>query len=300
MPAKRPALTGLTIQRRDDQAPPPDESPFALSTTVSPDAILLPPEAAELDPEAQASARRFLTFRRRTGEALEGAARELYQQRARLKPLGQWHLYLRVVNCGQDVAERLCNIYERGQQIAAFAEKVRAGFFNQSVAAILARESTPPEALNWALALPEPPEVDEVLNHLKPERPARKAGKAAQSPQAGAPSSAEPYANSAMSGVGAASKDAEMYGIEAGAWPNVEVPGSNGAAELATAPFERATVIAPLGAQTRSLIAQLTEQIRGYSTQPTTLSGDDWNSLAGLLDALRELEATLQRQPFTA
>jgi hypothetical protein len=286
MPAKRPALTGLTIQRRDDQAPPPGESPFALSTTVSPDAILLPPEAADLDPEAQASARRFLTFRRRTGEALEGAARELYQQRARLKPLGQWHLYLRVVNCGQDVAERLCNIYERGQQIAAFAEKVRAGFFNQSVAAILARESTPPEALNWALALPEPPEVDEVLNHLNPERPARKAGKAAQSPKAGAPPPTEPQANLVMSGVGAS--------------PNVEVPRGNGAAELATAPFERATVIAPLGAQTRSQIAQLTEQIRGYTAQPTTLSGDDWNALTGLLDALRELEAALQGQPFMA
>src|SRR5438105_9847705 len=89
---KKTKLTTLMRQRGSD-APASDAEPsvsivpggapplYPLSTAAAPDAIELPPEAAQLVPLLQQIARNYITARRRTGESLLESARWLNEAR---------------------------------------------------------------------------------------------------------------------------------------------------------------------------------------------------------------------------
>src|SRR5207249_82788 len=70
-----------------------------------------------------------------------------------------------------DTAERLLNIHSQAMQNPQFAESVGTNWIGQSVAALLARPSTPSEVVDEVLASPEPPTVTEVQKKIRRSRP---------------------------------------------------------------------------------------------------------------------------------
>lgn len=135
------------------QAAPTQGQIYQLSTTVKP--TELPPEAQALGPQLYEIARKYVGARRRSGEALLEAARWLSDAR-RIAEEGTWYLFLQVTGTNRDVAERLLNIHLLAARRPDFAAAVIEGRLNQSVAALLARPSTPQTALDVVLAEQEP------------------------------------------------------------------------------------------------------------------------------------------------
>jgi len=191
MASKKPNLLE-NVQRiaaRPAQTPQEDRSPtipYPISTRASdPD---LPPQAGMLSDRLQMIAREYIGARRRSGESLLDAARWLSEARAEAQR-GEWQVFLEATNTSDDTAERLLNIHTQAMQNPQFAESVRTNWIGQSVAALLARPSTPPEIVGEVLASPEPPTVAEVQRKIRQGRqapaapePARDLGEA-QNPQ---------------------------------------------------------------------------------------------------------------------
>lgn len=138
---------------RPQQAAPAQGQIYQLSTTVKP--TELPPEAQALGPQLYEIARQYVGARRRSGEALLEAARWLSDAR-RIAEEGTWYLFLQVTGTNRDVAERLLNIHLLAARRPDFAAAVIEGRLNQSVAALIARPSTPHDALDVILAEQEP------------------------------------------------------------------------------------------------------------------------------------------------
>lgn len=152
------------LQRPREQVVAPQAPAYELSTTqpvtAAPTAPL-PPEAAELNPGLRELALRYIGARRRFGEALLEACRCMSEARNQAEE-GQWYLFLKVTGTSPDMAEAQINIHLRAQQYPSFAEKIRSGWLNQTVASELARASTPPEVLARLLEAPTPPKVADV------------------------------------------------------------------------------------------------------------------------------------------
>jgi hypothetical protein len=91
----------------------------------------------------QALAERYLTARRRSGEALLEAALALAEARA-LARHGEWYRFLAVTRTSAATAERLLNIHRLARENLQFAGFVRDNWVGVSVAGLLARPSTPP------------------------------------------------------------------------------------------------------------------------------------------------------------
>ena len=162
--AKKP-LTITAPERPAPAATPKSAQPiYELSTVTldeAPSSVALPPEAAMLTDQLRELAVRVLGARRRLGDALLDACRWLSEARAAAEE-GQWYVFLRVTGTSPDSAENLLNIHARVRQNTAFAEKIRSGWLNQTVAGELAKPATPPEVLQQLLERAEPPRVVDV------------------------------------------------------------------------------------------------------------------------------------------
>lgn len=173
------------IAARPAHAPQEDRSPtvaYPISTRAGDQE--LPTLAGTLSERMQEIARQYIGARRRSGEALLEAARWLSEARAEAQH-GEWSVFLEATNTSDDAAERLLNIHTQAMQNPQFAESVRTNWIGQSVAALLARPSTPPEIVGEVLASPEPPTVAEVQKKIRQTRrsapaaePARDLGEA--------------------------------------------------------------------------------------------------------------------------
>jgi hypothetical protein len=169
--------------QKDDRQPTID---YPISTrTADPE---LPAQAGMLSERLQDLARQYLGARRRSGEALLEAARWLSEARAEAQH-GEWQTFLEATNTSDDTAERLLNIHRQAMQNPQFAEAVRTNVIGQSVAALLAQSSTPPEIVAEVLDSPEPPSVAQVQKKIRHARqvpatpqPVRDLGKV-QNPQ---------------------------------------------------------------------------------------------------------------------
>lgn len=142
--AKKQQLTIKAPERPVSTAPVRPAQPiYELSTNVldaAPTSVALLPEADTLSEQLRELAVRFIGARRRVGEALLEACRYMSEARAAAEE-GQWYVFLRVTGTSPDSAETLLNIHIRASQHAAFAEKIRSGWLNQTVAGELAKPS---------------------------------------------------------------------------------------------------------------------------------------------------------------
>jgi hypothetical protein len=91
----------------------------------------------------QALAERYLSARRRSGEALLEAAQALAAARD-LARYGEWYRFLELTQTSASTAERLLNIHRLAHENLQFAGFVRDSWVGVSVAGLLARPSTPP------------------------------------------------------------------------------------------------------------------------------------------------------------
>jgi hypothetical protein len=153
---KKTDAQGATQDAAPAQQPAAQGPIYQLSTTVR--SAELPPEALALGEQLYEIARRYVGARRRSGEALLEAARWLSEAR-RIAEEGSWYLFLQVTGTNRDVAERLLNIHLLAARRPDFESAVIQGRLNQSVAALLARPSTPHSALDAILAEAEPVSV---------------------------------------------------------------------------------------------------------------------------------------------
>jgi hypothetical protein len=101
------------------------------------------PTTTTLSQPLQALAARYLTARRRSGEALLEAAQALAEARA-LARHGEWYRFLEATQTSAATAERLLNIHRLAHENLQFAGFVRDNWVGVSVAGLLARPSTPP------------------------------------------------------------------------------------------------------------------------------------------------------------
>lgn len=145
----------------------PAEGIYPLSTSVRSDE--LPVEAEGLGKQLHQIARRYLAARRRSGEALLEAARHISEAR-QIAEEGTWHLFLQVTKTSEDMAERLINIHLLASRRPDFEAAVIHGRLNQSVAALLARPSTPPTAVDEVLTSSVSPSVADVQRLLRVAR----------------------------------------------------------------------------------------------------------------------------------
>jgi hypothetical protein len=139
--------------------------PAALSTQAD-----LPERAGALPEPLQVIARQYIGARRRSGEALLEAARWLTEAK-RIAKHGEWHIFLEATGTSDDTAERLLNIHIQAMQNPQFADAIARNWLSQSAAALLARESTPPELVDEILAAPEPPTKAGIEARLRTSRP---------------------------------------------------------------------------------------------------------------------------------
>lgn len=124
---------------------------------------------SDLTTELQGIARRYLTARRRSGESLLEAARWLSKAREQAAH-GEWQVFKRVTGTSDDTAERLLNIYAMAQQIPDFAEAVANDWIGQTAASILARPSTPAQAIDAVLQCDQPPSLTDVRRIIRQSR----------------------------------------------------------------------------------------------------------------------------------
>jgi len=159
------------IAGKQVQAPKDDRQPsinYPISTRAP--APELPAQAGALSERLQEIARQYIGARQRSGEALLDAARYLNEARAEAQH-GEWQGFLEATGTSDDAAERLLNIHRQAMQNPQFAESIRTNWIGQSVAALLARPSTPPEVVAEVLESPTPPSVAEVQKKLRQSQP---------------------------------------------------------------------------------------------------------------------------------
>ncbi|NJO81867.1 MAG: hypothetical protein HC828_03190 [Blastochloris sp.] len=142
-----------------------DAMPYALSTQTAISDVLDHPQAEALSVQLQDLARRYMGARRRSAEALLETARWLQEART-LAEQGEWYTFLEVTGTSHDLAERLLNIHRATEQYPQFRAAVLRGHLNQTVAALLARPSTPPEAIEQLVERETPPRVTDVRQVL--------------------------------------------------------------------------------------------------------------------------------------
>jgi hypothetical protein len=113
----------------------------------------------------QALAERYLTARRRSGEALLEAVQALAEARA-LARYGEWYRFLEITRTSASTAERLLNIHRLVRENLQFAGFVRDNWVGVSVAGLLARPSTPPIVIARVTAGEIAPTVDAVQSAI--------------------------------------------------------------------------------------------------------------------------------------
>lgn len=158
-----------------DPAPVAAQPSYDISTTSladTPDTMPLPPDAAALPPPLRELALRYLGAKRRIGDALLESAKWMSAARD-LAEEGQWYVFLQVTQTSPDSAEMLINIHVRAAHSPVFANAIRRGWFNQTVAGELARPSSPPELVDQLLQREHPPRVADVKRARREQQQSR-------------------------------------------------------------------------------------------------------------------------------
>ncbi len=150
-----------------DGAAPTQPAIYQLSTSALPSE--LPTEAEALGAPLYELARRYVGARRRSGEALIEACRWLNDAR-QIAEEGTWYLFLRVTETSEDVAERLLNIHLLASRHPSVEAGIINGRINQSVAALLARPSTPSEVIEEVLTDSAPLSVATIQRSIRAAR----------------------------------------------------------------------------------------------------------------------------------
>jgi hypothetical protein len=153
-------VKNLASQQKDEAQPSID---YPVSTQAAEEPVV---HASMLSSHLQEIARLYVQARRRSGEALLEAARWLHEARAEAKH-GEWAIFLEATATSADTAERLINIHDQAMQNPRFAEAISNNWMGQSVAALLARPSTPPEVVEQILEEGQPVSVSEVRQRIK-------------------------------------------------------------------------------------------------------------------------------------
>ena len=135
--------------------------PFQVSIQAQDHALELPAQAEGLSEKLQDLARHYIGARHKTGVALLESARWLSEARVQAQH-GEWQLFLEATGTSADMAERLLNIHTLAMHNPHFAESVARNWLGQSAAALLARPSTPPAAIDAVLAGDAPPDTASV------------------------------------------------------------------------------------------------------------------------------------------
>ncbi len=176
MSSNQSRLKGMLGAGEPTAAPPPIQKgmPFQVSTAARPTEPDLPAQIGELSTPLQEIARRYVGARRRSGEALLEAARWLTEAR-NTAAHGEWQVFLDTTNTSADSAERLLNIHATAMQNPQFADAVARNWLGQSVAALLARPSTPPEVLAEVLGQATAPRIEGVRDTITQARESHKA-----------------------------------------------------------------------------------------------------------------------------
>lgn len=175
MSSNRRRLKGMLGSDEPGASPAPVQKgpAFHLSTTAVGETEL-PPQLDSLRAPLQEIARRYLGARRRSGEALLEAARWLAEARTAAAH-GEWQSFLDATGTSADTAERLLHIHITAMQNPQFADAIARNWLGQSVAALLARPSTPPEVIDEALKQPNSPSIAAVEQAI-----ARRRGRTSQ------------------------------------------------------------------------------------------------------------------------
>lgn len=171
--ANKQRLQGLitTPTTPTEPAPNSGQTPaYPIGRLPQPDDLALPPQIGILSTALQVLAQKFIGARRRSGEALLEAARWLYDARTQAKH-GEWGIFLEATGTSDDAAERLLNIHTLAMSDQRFADAVARNWLSQSVAADLARPSTPSEALQTLLDAEHPPSRADAQQAIKRARP---------------------------------------------------------------------------------------------------------------------------------
>lgn len=153
-------VKNIATQQKEEPQPNID---YPISTQA---AEAEPVNTSMLSTHLQEIARLYVQARRRSGEALLEAARWLHDARAVAKH-GEWSIFLEATATSSDTAERLINIHEQAMLNPRFAEAISNNWMGQSVAALLARPSTPPEVVEQILEDGEAVSVSEVRQRIK-------------------------------------------------------------------------------------------------------------------------------------
>jgi hypothetical protein len=156
---------GKGTQTNADTRQPTIDYPISTRTADT----VLPIAAGVLSERLQEIARQYIGARRRSGEALLEAARWLSEARAEAQH-GEWYVFLDATSTTEDTADRLLNIHSQAMENPQFAEAVRSNWIGQSVAALLARPSTPPEVIADVLNADVPPKVADVEQKVRQAR----------------------------------------------------------------------------------------------------------------------------------
>jgi hypothetical protein len=123
------------------------------------------PTTTTLSQPLQALAERYLTARRRSGEALLEAAQALAEARA-LAHHGEWYRFLQATQTSAATAERLLNIHRLAHENLQFAGFVRDNWVGVSVAGLLARPSTPPVVIERVTTRQIAPMIEAVQSAI--------------------------------------------------------------------------------------------------------------------------------------
>jgi hypothetical protein len=157
-------------------------TPFQVSVVVAAAEPDLQGSIGELSAPLQEIARRYVGARRRSGEGLLEAARWLAEAR-NIAAHGEWQVFLDATATSADSAERLLNIHTMAMQNPQFADAVTRNWLGQSVAALLARPSTPPDVVADVLGQAAAPNVEDVRGAISRSRGSRRVKEAGQNPQ---------------------------------------------------------------------------------------------------------------------
>jgi len=139
---------------------------FTVGQRADLDGTALPAQAGALPEPLQVIARNYIGARRRSGEALLDMCRWLNEAHELAKH-GEWKIFLEATSTSDDTAERLLNIHRLAMANTQYADAIARNWLTQSTAALLARESTPPELVDQALSAPEPPTKRQIESSIR-------------------------------------------------------------------------------------------------------------------------------------
>ncbi len=278
------------------QEPEQREESYELSVHRPSDEMLLSPEASTLNAQLQEIARLYVGARRRSGEALLEAARWLSEAR-RIADHGEWKVFIEATGTSEATALRLLNTHNLVMRNPQVRELVARDWISPSVAALLARPSTPEEVIEEVIESDIPPRVTDVQNAIRKIRQqidepyGKRTKKNHTEEQTEAPNTEHaeasqpeeytetPYVESVeklqFAGPAYHSEGPTPYIV------NVEPTSSSNVVQQDPPPL--------LSTEERIVINSLTSKTRYLLANTAQINQEDWNALAPLAECLSSL-----------